>query len=83
MAMGTASSYPGAAQPGATSNRGSIVTVVVGSFNFGVNQNMLKPEVWAKRWCGNFKHVCDQMVRQGGLDIMVGPSRPYLRDAPG
>ena len=72
MASGTASSYPGVAQPGATSNRGSVVTVAVGSFNFGVNQNMLKQECWANRHRGNFRRVCVQMVLQGDLDIMFG-----------
>ena len=72
MAMGTASSYPGAAQPGATSNRGPVVTVAVGSFNFGVDQNMLKPERWAKKHCANFRRVCAEMVFQGNLDIMFG-----------
>ena len=70
MDSGAASSNPGASQPGATSNGGPVVKVAVGSFNFGVNQNMLKLERWANRHCGNFRRVCVQMVLQGDLDIM-------------
>ena len=72
MASGVPSSYPGAAQPGATSTRESVVTVTVGSFNFGVDQNMLLPDPWANRHRANFRCVCAQMVLQGNLDIMFG-----------
>ena len=72
MASGVPSSYPGAAQPGATSTRESVVTVTVGSCNFGVNQNMLLCDPWAREHRHNFRHVCVAMKEQGKLDIMFG-----------
>ena len=72
MASGVPSSYPGAAQPGATSTRESVVTVTVGSFNFGVDQNMLLRDPWAREHRHNFRHVCVAMKEQGKLDIMFG-----------
>ena len=69
MASGVPSSYSGAAQPGATSTRESVVTVTVGSFNFGVNQNMLKREVWPTRHRDNFRHVCVEMKQQGEHEL--------------
>ena len=72
MASGASSSDPVALQRGATSNGGRVVTVRVGSFNFGVDQNMLQRERWVRKHRGNFKRVCAEMVRQGNLDIMFG-----------
>ena len=72
MPSGVPSSYPGAAQPGATSTRESVVTVTVGSFNFGVNQKMLQRDPWAREHRDNFRRVCVKMVKQEKLDIMFG-----------
>ena len=72
MASGASSSNPVAPQRGATSNGGQVVTVAVGSFNFGVAQNMLLPDPWARRHEENFRRVCEDMVDFGNLDILFG-----------
>ena len=63
---------PVASQRGATSNGGRVVTVRVGSFNFGVDQKMLLPEPWERRHEENVRRVCEDLVDFGDLDILFG-----------
>lgn len=69
---GAASVSPGASQPGATSSGASWMEFAVGSFNFGVDQQMLQGNPFERKHRGNFVRVVAKMVEEGNLDIVFG-----------